>query len=238
MNDDTDSTEATFSEKRLRRIRSFVLRTGRMTKGQEQAYETYWPVAGLTLQGGMIDPAALFGRRAPLVFEIGFGMGQSLLEMAARESDKDFIGVEVHKPGVGRLLMGMGEAQLSNVRVYCDDAVEVLQTCIPDGALDRVQIYFPDPWHKKKHHKRRLVQPNFVAELRRKLKTGGVLHLATDWENYAEHMAEVMAVAPGYRNQSEGGVYAPRPDWRPLTKFEQRGQRLGHGVWDLLFEAI
>ncbi len=225
----------------LRRIRSFVLRTGRMTKGQELAYERYWPQAGLQVADGMIDPEAVFGRRAPLVFEIGFGMGQSLLEMAQRESEKDFIGVEVHRPGVGRLLMGMGEADLANLRAYCDDAVEVLQQCIPDASLSRVQIYFPDPWHKKKHHKRRLVQPEFVAQLRQKLAPGGVLHLATDWENYAEHMLEVMEAAPGYRNlcgDSGPGGFAPRPEWRPLTKFEQRGQRLGHGVWDLLYEAV
>lgn len=226
------------SEKPLRRIRSFVLRTGRMTKGQQQAYEQFWPQAGLSLEDGLIDPVAVFGRCAPQVFEIGFGMGQSLVEMAAREQDKDFIGVEVHRPGVGRLLMAMGEQGLTNLRVYCDDAVEVLQSCIADGSLDRVQVYFPDPWHKKKHHKRRLIQPAFVAQLRQKLKPGGVLHLATDWENYAEHMLEVMEAAPGYRNQAGENRYAPRPDWRPLTKFEQRGQRLGHGVWDLLYEAI
>lgn len=226
------------SEKPLRRIRSFVLRTGRMTKGQQQAYEQFWSQAGLSLEDGLVDPVAVFGRSAPQVFEIGFGMGQSLVEMAAREQDKDFIGVEVHRPGVGRLLMAMGEQGLTNLRVYCDDAVEVLQNCIADGSLDRVQVYFPDPWHKKKHHKRRLIQPAFVAQLRQKLKPGGVLHLATDWENYAEHMLEVMNAAPGYRNQAGNKHYAPRPDWRPLTKFEQRGQRLGHGVWDLLFEAI
>jgi tRNA (guanine-N7-)-methyltransferase len=147
----------------------------------------------------------------------------------------------VHRPGVGRLLMGMGEAGLNNLRAYCDDAVEVLQQCIPDASLNRVQIYFPDPWHKKKHHKRRLIQPEFVAQLRQKLAPGGILHLATDWENYAEHMLEVMEAAPGYRNlcgDSGAGGFAPRPEWRPLTKFEQRGQRLGHGVWDLLYEAV
>lgn len=222
-------------EKPLRRIRSFVLRAGRMTRGQEVAFEHYWPEAGLTLEQGLIDPVAVFGRRAPLVFEIGFGMGQSLAAMAAAAPDTDFIGVEVHKPGVGRLLMTLGEQQLSNIRVYCDDAVEVLARCIPDASLDRVQVYFPDPWHKKKHHKRRLIQPEFVQHLRRKLKPGGVLHLATDWENYAEHMLAVMSVTEGFRNLADAGGYSPKPDWRPLTKFEQRGQRLGHGVWDLLF---
>lgn len=223
------------TDRPLRAIRSFVLRTGRMTKGQEAAYQQYWPVAGLMLESGPLDIAACFGRQAPVVFEIGFGMGQSLVDMAAAAPDTDFIGVEVHKPGVGRLLMAMGEQQLGNVRVYCDDAVEVLQQCIADDSLDRVQVYFPDPWHKKKHHKRRLIQPAFVQQLRKKLKAGGVLHMATDWENYAEHMREVMTAAPGFSNMADGGGYALRPDYRPLTKFEQRGQRLGHGVWDLLF---
>lgn len=224
------------TERPLRAIRSFVLRTGRMTKGQESAYEQFWPLAGLSLANGPLDSAACFGRAAPLVFEIGFGMGQSLVEMAAAAPDTDFIGVEVHKPGVGRLLMAMGEQQLTNLRVYCDDAVEVLARCIADESLDRVQVYFPDPWHKKKHHKRRLIQPAFVQQLRKKLKPGGVLHLATDWEHYAEHMLEVMSAAEGFRNKAGAGEYSPRPDYRPLTKFEQRGQRLGHGVWDLLFE--
>lgn len=224
------------TERPLRAIRSFVLRTGRMTKGQESAYEQFWPLAGLSLADGPLDSAACFGRAAPLVFEIGFGMGQSLVEMAAAAPDTDFIGVEVHKPGVGRLLMAMGEQQLTNLRVYCDDAVEVLARCIADESLDRVQVYFPDPWHKKKHHKRRLIQPTFVQQLRKKLKPGGVLHLATDWEHYAEHMLEVMSAAEGFQNKAGAGEYSPRPDYRPLTKFEQRGQRLGHGVWDLLFE--
>jgi tRNA (guanine-N7-)-methyltransferase len=219
----------------LRAIRSFVLRTGRMTKGQEAAYELHWPQAGLAVADGALDISGCFGRKAPTVLEIGFGMGQSLVEMAAAAPDTDFIGVEVHKPGVGRLLMAMGEQQLSNLRVYCDDAVDVSTRCIADESLDRVQIYFPDPWHKKKHHKRRLVQADFVQRLRRKLKPGGVLHLATDWENYAEHMLEVMIAAEGFRNMGSGDGYAPRPAFRPLTKFELRGQRLGHGVWDLLY---
>ena len=223
------------TERPLRAIRSFVLRTGRMTKGQETAFAQYWPQAGLSIAAGKLDLQQCFGRHANTVFEIGFGMGQSLVEMAAASPETDFIGVEVHRPGVGRLLMAMGEQQLSNVRVYCDDAVEVLANCIADESLDRVQIYFPDPWHKKKHHKRRLVQPAFVQQLRTKLKPGGVLHLATDWENYAEPMLEVMTAAEGFSNQVGEGAYAPRPNYRPLTKFEQRGQRLGHGVWDLLF---
>ena len=163
-------------------------------------------------------------------------VGKQLAQMAAAEPDKDFIGVEVHSPGVGRLMHLIDESGIENLRAYCDDAVEVLEQCIADNSLSRVQIYFPDPWHKKRHHKRRLVQPEFMQLLRRKLKPGGVIHLATDWENYAEHMMLVMSGAEGFRNTQGEGVFAPRPDFRPVTKFEKRGERLGHGVWDLLFE--
>lgn len=222
-------------DKPMRRIRSFVLRTGRMTEGQKRAYDFHWPDKGLAREAGMVDFAAVFQRRAPVVFEIGFGMGDSLAAMAAAAPETDFIGVEVHRPGVGRLMHLIDEGGINNLRAYCDDAVEVLENCIPDASLSRVQIYFPDPWHKKRHHKRRLVQPAFVQLLRRKLQLGGQLHLATDWQHYAEHMMEVMSAAEGYRNQAGEGQYAPRPDYRPVTKFEKRGERLGHGVWDLLF---
>lgn len=221
---------------KMRRIRSFVLRTGRMTEGQKRAYDLHWPSKGLELKNGAIVLPEVFGRDAPVVLEIGFGMGDSLAQMAAAEPDKDFIGVEVHSPGVGRLMHLIDESGIENLRAYCDDAVEVLEQCIADNSLSRVQIYFPDPWHKKRHHKRRLVQPEFVQLLRRKLKPGGVIHLATDWENYAEHMMLVMSGAEGFRNTQGEGVFAPRPDYRPVTKFEKRGERLGHGVWDLLFE--
>jgi tRNA (guanine-N7-)-methyltransferase len=220
----------------MRRVRSFVLREGRLTKGQQQALEQLWPRYGLERRTGMIDPATLFGTPRPLVFEIGYGMGQSLADMATAAPDSGFIGVEVHRPGVGALLMAIEQQQLGNLRSYCDDAVDVLTHCIPDGSLARVQLYFPDPWHKKKHHKRRIVQPAFVELVRSKLQAGGVFHLATDWENYAEHMMEVMSAAPGWHNPSGDGQFAPRPAWRPETKFERRGARLGHGVWDLLFE--
>ena len=221
---------------KMRRIRSFVLRTGRMTEGQKRAYDLHWPSKGLELKNGAIVLPEVFGRDAPVVLEIGFGMGDSLAQMAAAEPDKDFIGVEVHSPGVGRLMHLIDESGIENLRAYCDDAVEVLELCIADNSLSRVQIYFPDPWHKKRHHKRRLVQPEFVQLLRRKLKPGGVIHLATDWENYAEHMMLVMSGAEGFRNTQGEGAFAPRPDYRPVTKFEKRGERLGHGVWDLLFE--
>ncbi|MBD2857834.1 tRNA (guanosine(46)-N7)-methyltransferase TrmB [Spongiibacter sp. KMU-158] len=222
----------------MRRIRSFVLRTGRMTEGQKRAYDLHWPSKGLELKNGPISMTEVFGRDAPVVLEIGFGMGDSLATMAAAAPEMDFIGIEVHSPGVGRLMHLIDEAGLENLRAYCCDAVEVLEQCIADGALQRVQIYFPDPWHKKKHHKRRLVQPAFVELLRRKLRPGGVTHLATDWENYAEHMMDVMTAAPGFVNQFGEGAFAPRPDYRPFTKFEKRGERLGHGVWDLLFERV
>jgi tRNA (guanine-N7-)-methyltransferase len=220
-----------------RRIRSFVLRMGRMTPGQERAFERHWSSKGLRRENGPIDFQQVFGRNAPTILEIGFGMGQSLLQMAQQAPERNFIGIEVHRPGVGRLLHGMDEANVQNIRVYCDDAVEVLAQCIPDASLAGVQIFFPDPWHKKKHNKRRLIQPAFVQLLRAKLQLGGVLHLATDWQDYAEQMLAVMSAAPGFRNQAGAG-YAPRPDYRPITKFEQRGERLGHGVWDLLFEKV
>ncbi len=218
------------------RIRSFVMRPGRMTVGQRRALEAGLPRFGLEREAGPLAPDIAFGRSAPLVLEIGFGMGQSLVEMAAADPDTNFLGIEVHRPGVGRLLHSVMEQELENVRVYCDDAVLVLEECIAPASLDGVQIFFPDPWHKKRHHKRRLIQPPFVRLLRERLKPGGFLHLATDWENYAEHMLEVLSAEPSLENRAGADEYSPRPEQRPLTKFEQRGQRLGHGVWDLLFE--
>jgi len=209
-----------------------------MTDAQRRAFEKYWPTYGLSLEDGMVDWHELFERCAPVVLEIGFGMGDSLLDMAQREPDKDFVGIEVHPPGVGRLINEAGERQIGNLRVYMADAVDVLQHCIADHSLARVQIYFPDPWHKKKHHKRRLVQLPLVTTLGRKLAPGGLLHLATDWQPYAEHMLAVMHAADGFANVAPGGEYHERPSFRPLTKFELRGQRLGHGVWDLLFTRI
>lgn len=206
-----------------------------MTPGQQRAYEEGWQEFGLEHAEGMIDFAQLFSREGPLVLEIGFGMGTSLVAMAAAAPGSNFIGIEVHRPGVGKLLHSMAEQGVDNIRVYCHDAVEILRDCIPDQSLDTVQVFFPDPWHKKRHNKRRLIQPGFVQQLHAKLKPGGTLHLATDWEHYAEQMMEVMSVAEGYENIQGEGQFAPRPEHRPLTKFEQRGERLGHGVWDLLF---
>lgn len=218
-----------------RPIRSYVLRTGRMTPAQQRAFDDNWQRWGLQHAGGVLDFDAAFGRPGPRVLEIGFGMGQSLVAMAQAAPASNFIGVEVHSPGVGKLLHSMQQLGVANIRVYCHDAVEILRDCIPDASLDTVQIFFPDPWHKKRHHKRRLIQAPFVDHLVTKLKPGGTLHLATDWQNYAEQMMEVLSAADGLTNTCGEGQFAPRPEHRPLTKFELRGERLGHGVWDLIF---
>ena len=219
----------------LRPIRSFVLRTGRMTAAQKRAIEEGWPKFGLSSSDGLLHFSDTFSRDSEVVFEIGFGMGDSLAQMAAAHPEQDFIGVEVHRPGVGSLLKQIEEQGLSNIRVFAEDANDALKYSIADGSLSKVQIFFPDPWHKKKHHKRRIVQPEFIQFLRSKLKPQGIIHLATDWQDYAEHMLEVMSNAEGFSNMAESGDYAARPSFRPETKFERRGERLGHGVWDLLF---
>jgi tRNA (guanine-N7-)-methyltransferase len=218
-----------------RPIRSFVVRPGRMTAGQRRALEDNWPRWGIDRAAGLFDGPRVFGRQAPLVLEIGFGMGQSLVEMAVAAPDTNYLGIEVHRPGIGRLMYSLQEQGIDNVRVYRDDAVAVLGECIAESSLDGVQIFFPDPWHKKRHHKRRLIQATFVELLCSRLKPGGFLHLATDWENYAEQMLALLSAATGLENTAGEGKYSPRPQSRPLTKFEKRGQRLGHGVWDLLF---
>jgi len=228
--------EALNEGKYIRKVRSFVKREGRLTKGQAAAIEKCWSSMGLEHSQGLLDFSQVFGNDNDVVLEIGFGMGKSLVEMAKNAPHLNFIGIEVHRPGVGACLMEADEAGLTNLRVFEHDAVEVLADCIADGSLTTMQLFFPDPWHKKRHHKRRIVQPEFVESLRQKLKIGGVFHMATDWENYAEHMLEVMTAAPGYENISDTQDYVPRPDNRPLTKFEQRGHRLGHGVWDLMFK--
>lgn len=215
-----------------RTIRSFVLRQGRLTKGQEHALTHLWPIFGIDYQSGTNIE---FNHSQPTVLEIGFGMGASLVEMAKAAPSKNFIGIEVHKPGVGACLMAIEDNQLSNLKVMCHDAVEVLENMIPDNSLDKVQIFFPDPWHKARHNKRRIIQPEFVNLISQKLKSGGILHLATDWQHYAEHMLEVLSNADAFTNLSSTNDYVPRPEDRPITKFEKRGQNLGHGVWDLQF---
>ncbi len=219
----------------FRRIRSFVRREGRLTPGQQRAMDVLFPRFGLEPEDGPFELDAIFGRSAPRILEIGFGNGESLAEIARHHPENDYIGIEVHRPGVGHLLRKIEELGLSNLRVVCADAVEVLEHNIPDGSLDGLYLFFPDPWHKKRHHKRRQVQPEWAQLVRRKLRIGGKLHMATDWQEYAEHMLAVLSVAEGFSNTSPDGGYLPRPDYRPETKFERRGQRLGHGVWDLIF---
>lgn len=216
-----------------RPIRSFVLRQGYMSKGQQRAYDTLMPVLGVGYQPQVADLDAVFGRAAPKVVEIGFGMGGATADIAQARPDTDYLGVEVHGPGVGSLLKLVEERQLGNVRVIQHDAVEVFTHMLAPASLDGVHVFFPDPWHKKRHNKRRLIQPPFVALLASRIKPGGYLHLATDWEDYAIQMLEVLSQEATLENTADG--YAPRPDYRPLTKFEQRGLRLGHGVWDLVF---
>ncbi|SIO04325.1 tRNA (guanosine(46)-N7)-methyltransferase TrmB [Salinivibrio sp. ES.052] len=231
-------TELTEDGKVIRKVRSFVRREGRLTKGQEQALNESWPTMGIDFDTAVLDWQQVFGNDNPVVLEIGFGMGASLVEMAKNAPEKNFVGIEVHTPGVGACLMAARDAGVTNLRVMCHDAVEVFEQMLPKAGLDTVQLFFPDPWHKKRHHKRRIVQLPFAEMVRDKLNVGGVFHMATDWENYAEHMVEVMEAAPHYQNIAQDGYYVPRPEERPLTKFEQRGQRLGHGVWDIKYTRI
>jgi tRNA (guanine-N7-)-methyltransferase len=218
-----------------RTIRSFVVRAGRMTVAQERAWQELWPRYGVETGTAPLDLAAVFGRDAPRTLEIGFGNGESLVALASVHPERDYLGIEVHPPGVGHLMLRAEELGLANVRAICRDAVEVLQQCIPEAALDEVVLYFPDPWPKKRHHKRRIVQPGFVTLLAHRLRPGGLLRMATDWQPYAEHMLEVASGCSLLRNESPDGGFVPRPDSRPVTRFERRGQRLGHGVWDLAF---
>jgi tRNA (guanine-N7-)-methyltransferase len=216
-----------------RAIKSFVTRAGRMGTGQIKALAELGPKFVLPYQPEKLDLAATFGRTAPVVLEIGFGMGGATAEIAATLPDHDFIGCEVHEPGVGALLKLIDEKQLGNIRIVQHDAVEVLRDMVGEGALAGVHIFFPDPWHKKRHNKRRLIQPAFVAQLVKHIAPGGYLHCATDWQPYAEQMLEVLSAEPALLNTAAG--YADKPAYRPLTKFEARGLRLGHGVWDLVF---
>ena len=219
-----------------RKVRSFVLRQGRFTDAQQRAFDELWPRFGLDYTGTPRDFDAVFGRSAPRVLEIGFGNGEAFRFSVQRDPARDHIGIEVHAPGVGRLLNALADDEAGNARVYHHDAVEVLQNEVADGSLDEVRIYFPDPWHKKRHNKRRLVNPGFAALLVRKLAADGRLHLATDWQDYAEQMWDVLDATDGIANRAGVRGAVPRPDWRPQTHFETRGQKLGHGVWDLLYD--
>ena len=219
---------------RHRAVRSFVARAGRMTGAQERAWAELWPRYAVTDGDGPLDFVALYGRSAPLTIEVGFGNGESLVALAAANPDRDFLGIEVHRPGVGHLMLRAEALGLANLRIACRDAVEVLERRVPDGSVSELLLYFPDPWPKKRHHKRRIVQPGFVALVARKLAAGGRFRLATDWEPYAVHMLEVLSASAALANEHDAG-YAPRPDSRPVTRFERRGERLGHGVRDLSF---
>lgn len=219
-----------------RTIQSFVMRQGRITPNQQKGLDTYLPIFGLKLEDGLINPAEVFGRTAPLTVEIGFGMGASLLEQAQAMPERNFIGIEVHLPGVGKLLAEAGKLGLTNIRVYQADAVEVLNQCLPTGCINTLQIFFPDPWHKKKHNKRRLVQSKFVELVITKLAPKGLLHLATDWEEYAEEMLELLDKITNLSNIAGAKNYSPKPTSRPTTKFERRGFALGHSSWDLIYQ--
>jgi tRNA (guanine-N7-)-methyltransferase len=225
--------EGVYTAGRAGHIRSFVLRQGRVSNAQQRYYEDMMPKIGVPYVNAPLNLDAVFGRSAPKIFEIGCGMGETSFAIAAAHPENDYLGLEVHTPGVGSLCKLVAEGGISNQRICQHDAVEVLRDMIGPQTLSGVHIFFPDPWPKARHHKRRLIQPPLVATLVSKLKPGGYIHCATDWENYAEQMLAVLSAEPALENTAAD--YAPRPDYRPLTKFEQRGLRLGHGVWDLVF---
>lgn len=214
-------------------VRSYVLRQGRVSNAQRRALDTLSPRFSISYAAQPLDMDAAFGRAAPKIVEIGFGMGETTAAIAAAHPENDYLAIEVHTPGVGSLLKQIAEGGLANIRIVQHDAVEVLRDMIPEASLDGIHIFFPDPWHKKRHNKRRLIQAHFVALLARKLKPGGYIHMATDWRDYAEQALAVLGAEPLLQNTTSG--YAPRPGYRPLTKFEQRGLKLGHEVWDMVF---
>ena len=223
------------NERRRRPVRSFVLRGGRVTDGQRRALEELWPKYGVPEGDAPLDFEASFGNGRPVIAEIGFGNGEATWRMAQSSPDENFLGIEVHRAGVGRLLLALEKRGIDNVRVACVDAVDFLRLRVAPHSLAGVRIYFPDPWPKKRHHKRRLVQPAFVALLAARMKEGAILHLATDWAPYAEHMLDVLNAAQAFENLAPGGRESPRPEWRPRTKYERRGERLGHQMFDLVF---
>jgi len=221
-----------------RPVRSFVLRGGRLTEGQKRALDEFWPRFGIEKGESLLDFKTLFGNDAPVIMEIGFGNGDATWQMAQAHPAENYLGVEVHQPGVGRLLLQMEQHGIANIRIANDDAVEFLRERVPAKSLDGVRIYFPDPWPKKRHHKRRLIQSSLIELLASRMRPGALLHLATDWEPYAEHMLEVMRLSDGFVNLSPSGDFCDQPEWRPETKYERRGERLGHQVRDLLFKRI
>ena len=230
------TSEYTEDGKYVRKVKSFVLREGRTTKGQQHALDHYWSDFGLDFSKKIINFHEVFGNDAPVTLEIGFGMGRSLVEMAVAMPERNFVGIEVHQAGVGACILAAHEHGLKNLKVIHHDAVEVLDHMISNESLSCIQLFFPDPWHKKRHHKRRIVQVPFVEQLTEKLTIDGTFHLATDWENYAEHMIEVLEQVSCLVNTARDGNFIPRPEFRPKTKFEERGHRLGHGVWDIIFK--
>jgi tRNA (guanine-N7-)-methyltransferase len=223
-------------EKHHRPIRSYVLREGRLTPGQQRAFDSNWPRFGIDYSGTPLDLPAIFSNDRPVFVEIGFGNGESLAQMAQSHPENNYLGIEVHRPGVGHILLKTEELGLQNLRVMRHDAIEVLDHCLREQSIDGLFLFFPDPWHKKRHHKRRILKQSFVEKIARVIKHGGFFHAATDWEHYAEQMMSVMSNASDlFENSAGAGQFTPRPEYRPLTKFEQRGHRLGHGVWDLVF---
>jgi len=221
-----------------RAIRSFVTRAGRITAAQQRALAELWPKFGLEFRAAPLEARAVFGREAPRTLEIGFGNGENLVALAAGELQRDFLGIEVHRPGVGRLLLALEARSLNNVRLICHDAVEVLAQQLPPQWLDEILILFPDPWPKKRHHKRRLIQRPFAETLASRLVAGGRLRLATDWKPYAQEMLATLSAVPTLRNEAAPGTFAPRPAQRAPTRFERRGESLGHEVWDLAFRRL
>lgn len=220
------------NEKRRRTIRSFVLRQGRLTVAQQDALQTLWPKYGLEINQGLLDWSDVFVRDAPIILDIGFGQGGSLVNLAAHYTDHNVVGVEVHRPGIGHCLIHAHQLQLEHLRVICGDCTEVVQRAIPDNSLHRIYILFPDPWHKKRHQKRRLIQPEFLSQLVSKLQHGGVLHIATDWQDYAEYIARVIETVTNLQKQPA------ESSWRPQTKYEQRGLRLGHSIYDFVYTKL
>ena len=217
-------------------IRSYVLRQGRYSAAQQRAFAELMPRFGLAFRGGPLDFATVFGRTAPVIDEVGFGMGETTARIATQNPANDYLGIEVHAPGVGSLLRQIGEGELANIRIVQHDAVEVMRDMVPAGSLAAIHVFFPDPWPKKRHHKRRLLQSAFVELAASRLVAGGLLHVATDWQEYAEQVLEVLSATPALANTAAG--FAARPEWRPETKFERRGLRLGHAVWDLVFARV
>jgi len=236
MNGSSQNRKISGSDNSGRRpVRSYVLRGGRLTAGQERALRELWPRFGIENGDGLLDLDRLFGSNAPVILEIGFGNGEATWQMASAHPEENYIAVEVHQPGVGHLLLKIEEHGIENIRIACADATEFLRNRVPEESLGGVRIYFPDPWPKKRHHKRRIIQPSFVRALASRMRLGAILHLATDWEPYAEHMLEVIGGVEGLTNLSASDGFSDKPEWRPETKYEKRGERLGHTVKDLLF---